>query len=128
MAGVALIMIVDQLPRLTGVRASGSGFFPQRLSAVRHVSEAHWPTVVLAAAVLVVLFAAPFLWRTHPGPLLVLVAATAAVAVFGLDDRYGITVIGSVPVGLPAPNCPALPICPTCCCPPSGSCSSATRT
>lgn len=63
-AGVAMIMIVDQLPRLTGVRASGSGFFPQLLSAVRHASEAHWPTVVLAAAVLVVLFAAPFLWRT----------------------------------------------------------------
>ncbi|MFJ2592412.1 sulfate permease [Streptomyces erythrochromogenes] len=108
MAGVALIMIVDQLPRLSGVRASGSGFFPQLLSAVRHVSEAHWPTVVLAAAVLVVLFAAPFLWRTLPGPLLVLVAATAAVAVFGLDDRYGITVIGPVPAGLPAPDLPSI--------------------
>ncbi|MEV0985964.1 hypothetical protein [Streptomyces sp. NPDC049949] len=62
-------------PRLTGVRASGSGFFPRLLSAARHVSEAQGPTVVLAAAVLVVLFAAPFPWRTLPGPLLVPVAA-----------------------------------------------------
>ncbi len=29
LAGVALIMIVDQLPKLTGVRTTGPAFFPQ---------------------------------------------------------------------------------------------------
>ncbi|MFJ6479939.1 MULTISPECIES: SulP family inorganic anion transporter [unclassified Streptomyces] len=106
LAGVALIMIVDQLPRLTGVRATGSGFFSQLYTFALNVSDVHWPTVVLAAAVLVLLLVAPRYWRTVPRPLLALVAVTALVAAFGLDERYGIAVIGSVPSGLPVPALP----------------------
>ena len=39
MAGVALIMIVDQLTRLTGVKTSGSTFLPQVASFVGHIQE-----------------------------------------------------------------------------------------
>ncbi|HEY3478302.1 MAG TPA: SulP family inorganic anion transporter, partial [Streptomyces sp.] len=35
MTGVALIMMVDQLPRLTGVHVAGAEFFPQLLSFLR---------------------------------------------------------------------------------------------
>ncbi|MFI5670927.1 SulP family inorganic anion transporter [Streptomyces sp. NPDC051704] len=108
LAGVALIMIVDQLPRLTGVRAAGSGFFAQLRTFALNISHVHWPTVCLGAAVLVLLLAAPEHWRLVPRPLLALVAATAVVAAFGLDDRYGIAVIGSVPSGLPVPALPSL--------------------
>nr|WSX53282.1 sulfate permease [Streptomyces sp. NBC_00974] len=108
LAGVALIMIVDQLPRLTGVRADGSGFFPQLHSFVLGLSEVRRPTVALAAAALVVLLAVPGYRRLVPRPLLALGLATAAVAVFRLDDRYGIAVIGSVPSGLPTPSLPSL--------------------
>lgn len=83
LAGVALIMIVDQLPRLTGVSITGSEFFPQLLSFFREASQVHWPTVILAAVGLALLFASPHVSRLLPGPLLVL--ATAAVAAFGLD-------------------------------------------
>lgn len=107
LAGVALIMIVDQLPRLTGVRATGSGFFSQLYTFALNVSHVHWPTAVLAAAVLVLLLVAPRYWRLVPRPLLALVVATAAVAAFGLDERYGIAVIGSVPSGLPVPALPS---------------------
>ncbi|MER8097040.1 SulP family inorganic anion transporter [Streptomyces goshikiensis] len=107
LAGVALIMVVDQLPRLTGVRATGSGFFSQLYTFALNVSHVHWPTVVLAAAVLVLLLVAPRYWRLVPRPLLALVVATAAVAAFGLDERYGVAVIGSVPSGLPVPALPS---------------------
>ncbi|WP_423834431.1 SulP family inorganic anion transporter [Streptomyces manipurensis] len=108
LAGVALIMIVDQLPRLTGVRAAGSGFFSQLYTFALNVSHVHWPTVGLAAAVLVLLLVAPRYWRLVPRPLLALVAVTALVAAFGLDERYGIAVIGAVPSGLPVPALPSL--------------------
>ncbi|MCM1973007.1 SulP family inorganic anion transporter [Streptomyces sp. G1] len=108
LAGVALIMIIDQLPRLTGVRTTGSGFFPQLWSFVSNLAHVHWPTVVLAAGVLAVLLAVPKYGRAVPRPLLALVLATAAVAAFGLDDRYGLGVIGSVPSGLPTPSLPPL--------------------
>ncbi|MFB6520457.1 sulfate permease [Streptomyces sp. NPDC056401] len=108
LVGVALIMIVDQLPRLTGVRTTGSGFFPKLWSFVRNLAHVHWPTVFVAAGVLAVLLAVPKYGRAVPRPLLALVLATAAVAAFGLDDRYGIGVIGSVPSGLPTPSLPPL--------------------
>ncbi|WP_438295503.1 SulP family inorganic anion transporter [Streptomyces sp. HUAS TT7] len=111
LAGVALIMIVDQLPRLTRVRTTGSRFFPQLVSFFQHVPQAHGPTLGLAAAILVLLFALPHLRRTLPGPLIALVLATTAASVFSLD-RYGVTVIGKVPSGLPAPTAPDLTALP----------------
>ncbi|QUC60461.1 sulfate permease [Streptomyces sp. A2-16] len=105
LAGVALIMMVDQLPKLTGVRTTGSDFFPQLWSSVRHLPDAHLPTVILSAAVLVFLFAVP---KYVPGPLAAFVLATAAVVVLDLDDRYGIKVIGEIPSGLPGLALPDL--------------------
>ncbi|MFF4486421.1 SulP family inorganic anion transporter [Streptomyces sp. NPDC001544] len=112
LAGVACIMIVDQLPRVTGVRTTGNAFFPQLWSFVRHLSQAHAATVILAATAVGFLFAVPHLFRVLPAPLLLVVLGTAAVAVFDLDDRYSIEVIGEVPSGLPGfrlPDLAALP-------------------
>lgn len=105
MAGVALIMIVDQLPRLTGVPVDGTEFFPQLVSFVRHLSQVRVATAVFAVLALVLLFAVQRFLRAVPGPLLVVVLGTAAVAAFGLD-HHGIAVIGHVPAGLPRPALP----------------------
>ncbi|HEY8980178.1 MAG TPA: sulfate permease [Streptomyces sp.] len=108
LTGVALIMIVDQLPKLTGVRASGTDFFPQLWSFVRHVQDVHPATAALSAGALAFLLLTARSARPVPGPLLVVVLATAAVAAFGLDGRYGLKVIGEVPSGLPSAALPAL--------------------
>ncbi|MEU2108746.1 sulfate permease [Streptomyces sp. NPDC019507] len=100
LTGVALIMMVDQLTRLTGVPTEGSGFFPQLLSFLSHLPEAHPATVVLSAVSLLLLFAALRLPRAFPGPLLVVALGTAAVAVFDLQTR-GIAVVGDIPSGPP---------------------------
>ncbi|MGW4981724.1 SulP family inorganic anion transporter [Streptomyces mirabilis] len=105
LTGVALIIIVDQLPKLTGVRTSGSEFFPQLLSFVRNLGEAHPATVIFSVAAIAFLFAVARFLPGVPGPLLALVLGTAAVAVFGLED-HGIAVIGAVPAGLPSPGLP----------------------
>jgi sulfate permease, SulP family len=108
LAGVALIMIADQLPKLTGVHTTGSAFFPQLWSFVRHLSQIHVATVLFAVVALGVLFAVAHFLPAVPGPLLVVVFGTAAVSVFDLDDRYGIKVIGEVPSGLPTVSLPHL--------------------
>lgn len=108
LAGVALIMIVDQLPKLTGVDTTGSAFFAQLWSFVRHLTQVHGATLLFGAVTLAFLFAVARFLRTVPGPLLAVVLGTAAVAVFDLDDRYGIKVIGSVPSGLPGLAVPDL--------------------
>jgi high affinity sulfate transporter 1 len=105
MAGVALIMMVDQLPKLAGVRTEGSGFFPQLLSFFSELPQARLATVAFAAAALAFLFAVPRFFPGVPGPLLAVVLGTAAVAAFGLED-HGIAVIDEVPAGLPSPGLP----------------------
>ncbi|MFE4579400.1 SulP family inorganic anion transporter [Streptomyces chartreusis] len=101
MAGVALIMMSDQLTKLTGVETTGSRFFPQVWSFAAGVTEAHGATVVLSAAALVLLFLMAKYVRAVPGPLLAVVLGTLAVVLFDLDERYGVKVIGDVPSGLP---------------------------
>ncbi|MFF5361971.1 SulP family inorganic anion transporter [Streptomyces scabiei] len=111
LAGVALIMTVDQLPKLTGVDTTGSAFFAQLWSFLTDLGEADVPTVLFSAAMLVLLFSVAR-FRAVPGPLLAVVLGTAAVVVLNLDGRYGLAVIGEVPSGLPglsAPDLGALP-------------------
>ena len=102
LAGVALIMVVDQLAKLTGVPVRGSAFFPQLWSFLRGLGDAHPATVVFSAVTLALLFAVARWVPLLPGPLLAVVLGTAAVVVLDLDDRYGIKVIGDVPAGMPA--------------------------
>ncbi|MFD3588346.1 SulP family inorganic anion transporter [Streptomyces sp. NPDC058683] len=101
LAGVALIMMVDQLPKLTGVRTTGAEFFPQLWSLLTHVGEIDPATLVFSAVTLVFLLLVTRYVRLLPGPLLAVVLGTAAVVAFDLDDRYGIKAIGTVPSGLP---------------------------
>ncbi|WP_329427864.1 SulP family inorganic anion transporter [Streptomyces sp. NBC_01268] len=106
LAGVALIMIVDQLPKMTGVSTTGSGFFPQLVSFAQNLSEAQPATLVVAVTALVLLFTLPLFLHAVPGPLVVVGLGTVAVAAFGMEE-HGVAVIGDVPAGLPHPALPA---------------------
>ncbi|MEV7982657.1 sulfate permease [Streptomyces sp. NPDC086519] len=108
LAGVAAIMVVDQLPKLTGVPVTGTEFFPQLWSFFTHLREARPATVVLSAAMLFFLLVVTRSFRALPGPLLAVVLGTAAVVAFDLDGRYGIRVIGTVPAGVPDLSLPDL--------------------
>ncbi|MET9899650.1 solute carrier family 26 protein [Streptomyces sp. NPDC006446] len=111
LAGVALIMMVDQLTKLTGVPTDGSGFFPKLASFFENLDEIQPTTVTFSAVTLVFLYLATrFRWSV-PGPLLALALGTAVVAAFDLQD-HGLAVIGEIPAGLPRPDFPALDTLP----------------
>ncbi|MFJ4850729.1 MULTISPECIES: SulP family inorganic anion transporter [unclassified Streptomyces] len=105
LAGVAMIMIVDQLPKLTGVPVTGAAFFPQAASFVAHLPQAQPPTVLMGACALVFLFLVRRWAPMAPGPLLAVVFGTVAVSVLGLRG-HGVAVIGEVPSGLPSASLP----------------------
>jgi hypothetical protein len=105
LTGVALIMMVDQLPKLTGVRTTGAQFFPQLWALIRELSDAHAATVILSLAAIAFLFTVP---RRVPGPLAALALTLASLVAFDLDDRCGIKVIGEIPSGLPGLASPDL--------------------
>jgi sulfate permease, SulP family len=107
MAGVALIMIADQLSRVTGVPVTGQGFFAQLTSFGRDIGRLQPTTAAVAAAVLVFLLLLGSRWPHAPGPLFAVLLATAAVVAFGLG-RHGVSTVGPVPTGLPAPRLPGI--------------------
>ncbi|ROO84621.1 high affinity sulfate transporter 1 [Actinocorallia herbida] len=107
LAGVAVVMVSGQLSRVTGVPVEGQGVVAEVVSFAGNITQVHPGTLALSLTCLGFLFALQR-WRPHwPGPLLAVLLAAGAVAVFALDER-GIAVVGEVPAGLPAPSLPDL--------------------
>ena len=109
MAGVAAIMIASQLGKISGVDVEGEEFLDQLRSFASGMDGMHWPTIVLAATVLVVLLALARLAPRVPGPLIAMLGAALAVSLLSLD-RNGIKVVGDIPAGLPTPGFTAIPL------------------
>jgi len=105
MAGIAVIMVITQLDKLLGISTESDTVLGEAWQAIIHLDDAHGPTVVLGLTVLVVLLAGSRRYPRAPVPLIGMLLAAAAVAVFDLQD-HGIKVIGEVPSGLPSPAIP----------------------
>jgi high affinity sulfate transporter 1 len=105
MAGVAAIMVMGQLAKLTGVPVDGDSFMAQLRSFVGSLGDLHEPTLMLGVAVLLFLLAGSRLYPRAPVPLIGMLLATAVVALFDLQE-HGIAVVGDIPAGLPAPRVP----------------------
>ena len=105
MAGVAVIMIVGQLGKVSGVDVGGDGVPGEVASFLAHLSQADLPTLSLGLSVLAFLLVGSRLFPKAPVLLIAVLLATAAVALLGLQDN-GITVVGAVPEGLPTLQVP----------------------
>ncbi|MFP5342267.1 MAG: SulP family inorganic anion transporter [Candidatus Limnocylindria bacterium] len=107
MAGVALIMVISQLGRLTGIDIRAEGMAAIVGEAAGRLDEAHLPTLVLGLGVVAFLVIARWRLRPLPGPLVAVVGATAIVALLGLEGQ-GVTVVGDIPSGLPPIGLPLI--------------------
>ncbi|MDV3222209.1 SulP family inorganic anion transporter [Intrasporangium sp.] len=107
MAGIAALMVVSQLGKITGIDVEGGTFLEELRYTATHLGEAHWPTLAVAATVLAALLAFGRWARRWPGPLIAMLTAAAAVQVLGLVDD-GVAVVGEVPQGLPPLGLPRL--------------------
>ncbi|MGS2809106.1 SulP family inorganic anion transporter [Nocardia sp. MW-W600-9] len=107
LAGTAGLMIAGQLGRVTGVPVDGTTVIEQVRSFAANITQWHPATALLSGAVLAALLVLARWAPRAPGPLLAVLAATVAVAVFSLQD-FGIEVVGEVPAGLPTPGLPAI--------------------
>jgi SulP family sulfate permease len=107
MAGLAVIMMAGQLNRVTGIPVSGNTFLAEVTSFARHITAIQAAPTLLAAGVLVFLFAARSGRLAYAAPLVAVVAATIAVWAFGLSS-HGVAVVGPVPSGLPPVHVPSL--------------------
>ena len=101
--GIALIILVGQLPKLLGYPSHAKEFVLQLQEFVQHLGLAHPPTAFvglsLTAGLLILGRVAPAV----PGALVAVVAGVGAVVVFDLR-ALGVAVTGELPGGLPVPH------------------------
>lgn len=106
--GIALVVVVGQLPTLFGFAIDEPGL-PQDLAAiVRAVAAGDVDPVATAVGVtsLVVIVAFRLLRARIPGVLVAVVGACGVSALLGLTER--IAMVGALPSGLPAPSVAAV--------------------
>jgi sulfate permease, SulP family len=95
LAGVAVIIVVHQLPDFFGL-ASTSGTTVHRVTdVVRHLGATNGWTLAVGVAVFAVVFIAERIDRRIPGALFGLVASTVVVALAGLH-AHGVATLGMV--------------------------------
>ena len=107
MAGIAVLMAVSQLGKVTGVRVEGDSTLAEIGSFATGLDQVRPPTLVLAGVTLVLLLLGRHFLPRLPGPLIAMLLGAGVVALFGLD-RLGVAVIGPIPPGLPTPSVPDL--------------------
>jgi MFS superfamily sulfate permease-like transporter len=108
-AGIAVVVIVDQLPKLLGVHFEKGTVLQNAMRAVQHAPEASAATVILAILLLIIVVGLEHFWPTSPAPLIAVALAIVLSAVIGLD-RYGVALVGAVTPGLPRFAAPDLKV------------------
>jgi len=106
-AGIGLVIVLDQVPKLLGIHIAKQGFFLDLLSVVRHMPDTSLMTLAVAAATLLVLIGMERLLPHSPAPLVAVGGGIAAAWLLGLQAR-GVSTVGLIPPGLPSITLPDL--------------------
>jgi high affinity sulfate transporter 1 len=106
-AGIGLVIVLDQIPKLLGIHITKEGFFRDILSVVRHVPEVSGFTLVVGLVALLALLTLEKTKPHSPAPLFVVVAGIAASWGLGLN-AFGVGTVGFIPRSLPSLTLPSL--------------------
>jgi len=106
-AGIGMIIVLDQIPKMLGVHISKSSFFHDIVDIFRQLPETSVPTLVLALAMLALMVGMEHFTPRVPAPLVAVAIGIAVSTFFGLD-KMGVGLVGTVQAGLPAFALPKL--------------------
>ena len=105
MNGLALIIIVGQLPKLFGFSTDAEGFGEEIKAFVLGLHETVGAALLVGLGVLAILLVLPRFTRVVPAVLIGIVVATVVSALFDLH-AHGVPTVGTLPKGVPAPSVP----------------------
>jgi high affinity sulfate transporter 1 len=109
MNGLAVTIIVGQLPKLFGFSTDADGFVDECKAFVQGLHKTNTTALAVGLATLAVLLIIPRVSKRIPAVLVAVVGATAVTGLLGLAAE-GVKTVGTLPQGLPAPTFPSVPL------------------
>src|SRR6185369_9362763 len=103
MNGIALTVLISQMPKLFGFSIDGNGPIREVMGIAQGISggQTNWTSFAVGAGTLAaILLLKPF--KRIPGLLIAVVAATVVVGILNLNATAGVKVLGQLPQGLPS--------------------------
>ena len=103
MNGIALTVLISQIPKLFGFSIDGLGPLRDVVSIAKGIGggQVNWTSFAVGAGTLAaILLLKPY--KRIPGLLLAVITATVVVGILNLSATAGVKVLGPLPQGLPA--------------------------
>jgi len=100
-AGIGLVIVVDQVPKIVGIHFPRGTFVQNVLSTVHHLPKTSLATLAVGLTIIVFLLGMERFLPKVPAPPLAIAAAIAGVYLLNLQHR-GVELVGHIPQGLPS--------------------------
>ncbi len=101
--GIALTVLIGQLPKIFGFSTTGDGVIQEAVSLVRGVlqGQTNWTAFAIGAACLFIILIFKRRWPKIPGVLIAVIGATLVTGGLQLATTAHVSVVGPLPRGLP---------------------------
>ena len=106
-AGIGVVIVLDQIPKLTGVHISKGTFLHNVLSTIASVPETKLITLAFGISVILLLVGIEYFAPKAPAPLFA-IAGGISSAYFLHLSQHGVELVGHIPQGLPSFTAPSL--------------------
>lgn len=108
MAGLALVVIATQAPKLFGLASPFNTNFIGSVNYIfTNVANMNLPTIIFSSLLMALGILLPLRFKRLPAPILLLFGATILSLIFDFAGS-GIATLGYVPTGLPFPHLPEI--------------------
>jgi sulfate permease, SulP family len=106
--GVACLIAVSQLPKIFGVPGGSGNFFQQMSQLIYNLPQTNLYSLALGLGTIILIFLIRRFWPKIPGALVALLLGIVITSYFDLSTNYGVSVVGTIPTGMPIPGIPKI--------------------
>jgi sulfate permease, SulP family len=105
-AGIGVVIVLDQLPKLLGIHITKGTFLQSLLSTIRTIPETKPITLIVGIAVILILVGVEHFAPKAPAPLIAVAAAIGGAYFLNLG-RHSVDLVGHIPQSLPSFTLPS---------------------
>ena len=106
--GVALLIAISQLPKIFGVPGGSGSFFEQLRQLIANLPATNVYSLALGVGAIILILVIRHFKPLIPGALVALILGTALSALLHLNELYGVSVVGTIPTGMPSFTIPII--------------------